>query len=712
MPRKYTRKSERGKYSDQDMQKAVDLVITNKMSLRAAAKQCGLNYKTVQRNVEKQKAAHEGNVSFAPRHNHKQVFNNEEEQELADYIKDRSDLGYGLTILQVRELAYDFAVANKKVAPKSWGECHKAGPDWYEGFMNRHPQLSARKPEQCSIARAAAFNKPVITEYFKILKVVMERNPRFADGSRVFNADETSTSTAGAVRAKIVSPKGVKQVHQIKGQERGTSVTTCFFICAQGSFLPPVMILPRKNVNSGMSKEAYPGTLCLANQSGWMTRDIFVEAIKHFIRHSSNSKENPSLLICDNVDSHLTVETIRLCKENGVTLFTVPPHTTHKTQPLDVGVYGPFQCSYDKAIHLWTLNHPGEPATIYEVAGFVKAAACESMKAGNILSAFAKTGIIPFNDKIFQDHEYVKSNVTFIPEEENLNEEEQEQEAFEENINQESNNNKENSEEGNENVTPEATNAEEGGQVITESNTSKGASKHVSPRDLWGVPKLVRKESKRKPRRQGKSTILTDTPEKEAIEKRENDKKQKEEEKNNRKRAREEKALQKLVDQRLQAQSKPKGNEKQRPAKRAKTSKKLFSSSESENEGEIQFQDESYTWEETEDVQPLDGTNFPPLQKSPKEGEYVLVEFSDRKNKFFYAAKVLKEEDKEGDLEVSYLRRSVRIKDKFSLPDIPDLKSVHKSDVKLILPKPTCSGTRRQQNLLHFDVDFSFIAVK
>ncbi|KAE8740510.1 hypothetical protein FOCC_FOCC013982 [Frankliniella occidentalis] len=41
-----------------------------------------------------------------------------------------------------------------------------------------------------------------------------ERHPNFINGTRVFNLDEKRVSTVGVLKEKIISPKGVKQVHQ------------------------------------------------------------------------------------------------------------------------------------------------------------------------------------------------------------------------------------------------------------------------------------------------------------------------------------------------------------------------------------------------------------------------------------------------------------------------------------------------------------------
>ena len=202
--------------------------------------------------------------------------------------------------------------------------------------------MSIRTPEGCSLARAAAFNSTTMKTYFDKLEEVLQRHPSFADGSSLFNLDETCTSTVQTCR-KIVCPKGVKQVHEVKSAERGTSVTTVCIVGASGTVIPPVHIFPRKKFQNKMLHDCYPGALGLVNKNGYMTKTLFVDVMKHFIKHSRSSKESPTLLFVDNCLAHLNPEAIDLCKANGITLFTFPPHCTHKVQPLDLTVMGPFQ---------------------------------------------------------------------------------------------------------------------------------------------------------------------------------------------------------------------------------------------------------------------------------------------------------------------------------------------------------------------------------
>lgn len=219
-----------------------------------------------------------------------------------------------------------------------------AGKDWLMAFAKKYKVLSLRTPQACSTARAACFNKDTIEKYFSKLEAVLDREPKFASGERVWNADECGTSTVGAVTRKVLATKGTRQVHRTRSHERGETVTSICFIAANGTFLPPVMLFPRKTFNTGMLKDCYPGTKAIpAGTNGYMNNNIMVDTIKHFVKHTNSSKENPSLLILDNFGSHILLEVILLCKEHGVTLITLPPHTTHKTQPLDVGVFSPFK---------------------------------------------------------------------------------------------------------------------------------------------------------------------------------------------------------------------------------------------------------------------------------------------------------------------------------------------------------------------------------
>jgi hypothetical protein len=117
-------------------------------------------------------------------------------------------------------------------------------------------------------------------------------------------------------------------------------------------------------------------------------------------------------LVFDNHESHLTIETLNLAKENGVVIVTLPPHCSHKLQPLDTSVFAPFKANYNAAVDSWLLHHPGTPLSIYDVASCVGVAFDRSMTPSNIKSGFRKTGILPFDRNIFTPDDFLSSSVT------------------------------------------------------------------------------------------------------------------------------------------------------------------------------------------------------------------------------------------------------------------------------------------------------------
>ena len=111
-----------------------------------------------------------------------------------------------------------------------------------------------------------------------------------------------------------------------------------------------------------------------------MSAACSTEFMKHFIKHTKCSKDRPVILILDNHDIHISIETIDFYKENCVTLLTLPSrfvnltlpsHCSHKFQPLDRSVYGPFKTFYNQAANAFMVSHPGKTITIYDVAELV-----------------------------------------------------------------------------------------------------------------------------------------------------------------------------------------------------------------------------------------------------------------------------------------------------------------------------------------------------
>ena len=127
------------------------------------------------------------------------------------------------------------------------------------------------------------------------------------------------------------------------------------------------------------------------------------------------SKSNPGLLLMDNYISHLSIEAIDMAKENGLCLFTFPSHCSHKLQPLDIEVYGPFKRYYSSFCDSWMTSNPGKSFSIYEVAELSGHAFHKAFAIENITFSFRFSGIHPFNPDVFPNDAFLPALVTDIP---------------------------------------------------------------------------------------------------------------------------------------------------------------------------------------------------------------------------------------------------------------------------------------------------------
>ena len=245
------------------------------------------------------------------------MFTLNEEELLQDYLIKAAKIQYGLTRKQVRVLAYEYAVRNQKSFPSSWTTNGFAGEDWFAGYMKRYPNLSLRRPDATSLSRATSFTQKNVKEFYVNLEQVMEKN-KFAPHD-IYNADEKGCTTVHKLgNTKVVACKNEKQVGKITSGERGTLVTMLGAVNAAGNSTPPFIVFPRVHFKETVLHAAPPGSVGAAHQTGWMTTENFTAFMRHFIKCTKCSNGHPVLLILDNHNTHIAIETIALAKNDGV----------------------------------------------------------------------------------------------------------------------------------------------------------------------------------------------------------------------------------------------------------------------------------------------------------------------------------------------------------------------------------------------------------
>jgi transposase-like protein len=688
MPRSKEGKT-REKIDPQALENAVNDVLTGYLRVNEAAQRYGLSNSTVSRHYKTylSSGVNEDEPHFvydSEKNAVKRVFTNDEELRLVSYLKQSAALHYGLTKKDTLKLAFQYASSlaeqpnSKTQVPNEWATAESAGEFWLRGFRKRHPSLSLRKPEATSLARATSFNKENIKSFFDNLQLVMERHKFQAND--IYNLDETGNSTVHEP-PKILCTKGTKQVGSVTSGERGLNVTMIACINAIGNSIPPMLIFPRVNFKQHMLIGAPNGSIGGANPSGWSTEGLFVDFMKHFIRHVKPTTDKPVLLILDNHETHISIESLNLAKENGVVMLTFPPHTSHKLQPLDRTVFGPYKGYYNSGVSGWMLSNPGRPVQIYDVAGLIGSAYNKAFTKENIEKGFKVTGIFPFLRDIFTDDEFLSSYVTdreLIDKNTNVIASEKTQSPTNENV----------LDFPAQPVQPLPSNSDL--QIASTSReTPEIVNQIVTPEMIRPFPKAASRKKTSRGRQPGKTRILTDTPEKKEIE-----------EQKKMKNKRHSTLPKQLYHDRKKKKSNPK---KRNKVKTVDTSSSeddqiTFLSDEEEDdmsmEGLIQG-----VLEEEMNIALQDNIECVEIKKD----DYVLVKLAGKKKILYYVAKVI---NKVGVVyEIQYL---VKTGENTFISRDKTIYGIDEEEIICKLPTPLTTGSsERLKQSLKFPVNFT-----
>jgi hypothetical protein len=131
------------------------------------------------------------------------------------------------------------------------------------------------------------------------------------------------------------------------------NITLIAIICANGSRIPPALIYQSETGliqdtwldNFDKNREtAYFAT----TQKGWTNENAGLYWLEHvFNRHTKAKVGNHRrLLIVNSHNSHVNMRFINYYDQNHILLAILPPHSTYRLQPLDVGLFAPLAQYY------------------------------------------------------------------------------------------------------------------------------------------------------------------------------------------------------------------------------------------------------------------------------------------------------------------------------------------------------------------------------
>ena len=105
---------------------------------------------------------------------------------------------------------------------------------------------------------------------------------------------------------------------------------------------------------------------------------------------------SPTLLL-DGHSTHYQPQVVRFAMEHNCIILCLPPHTTHESQPLDVGVFAPLKVHWSKVYHDFYWKHPGKIVTKFNFNALFAEAWYGGVTTANIMAGYRRAGVYPLN---------------------------------------------------------------------------------------------------------------------------------------------------------------------------------------------------------------------------------------------------------------------------------------------------------------------------
>jgi len=230
-------------------------------------------------------------------------------------------------------------------------------------------------------------------QYYDLLECTLCDNDLMDMPSQIFNLDETGMPLDPSPPL-IVARCGQKHPSALGSKDK-FQITVLSCCSAAGYALPPFVIFDRQKLNPKLTIREVPGTVYGLSKKGWIDGELFDLWFSHFLAHAPPMR--PLLLLMDGHLSHYQPGVIRSAANEKVIMFCLPPHTTHLTQPLDKGCFGPLKMHWQQECWSYITAHPDRNITRYQFSKLFGQAWMKGMTMQNIVARFHTMGVYPFN---------------------------------------------------------------------------------------------------------------------------------------------------------------------------------------------------------------------------------------------------------------------------------------------------------------------------
>lgn len=350
---------------------------TPKESLRAFCRRKKLPLTSVHRHFQALQKTGLPAVSFRP-NGRPRALTDAEDSALVAYIVELENAGVYASIPMVVAAANELRASRKP--PEG-----PVGKGWYGRWIKDHGELktSATQPVEASRLGFEA-HADIVAGWFERAK--QKALGQQVSSSEVWNADEVGVQIGcrdGRVKVVMVAKKKHEKPRVLDPNNR-ESCTLIGAGNAVGDSLAPFCIFKQWPLAEWVDSDLPGDTAFVRSESGFSNAEIMLAWIRHFNRLSwplsarVQSQGSPSLkqwfgydsdarfdflmdpfeqdydedgqrkkgrhliwrwLILDGFAGHLSMEIIDYCLRFDIQIVTLPAHSTHLMQPMDVGVF-------------------------------------------------------------------------------------------------------------------------------------------------------------------------------------------------------------------------------------------------------------------------------------------------------------------------------------------------------------------------------------
>ena len=376
-----------GNWTDAALKAAIDAVTDQGMKVRCTARTFGIPSTSLRDHLF-------GKVVGRKRGT-KTTLSQEEEEKLIEYCFKMQDLGHPLTSGQLR-----LKVAQAtQTRDTPWSATGVPGKSWLRSFKARHPDLVSKKSQPLELNRARGLcPTTAITLYSNLANLY---NTFKYPPAHIWNCDEFGVQASRSGGATVLAKLGSKNVHAIEPNSREhLSVLSC--INAAEGKIPNFYILQGKYFLQDYVRKCEPNAVMAMQPNAWMTKWLFESWISHFIgtlkATTGIDESKRHLLILDGHTSHMTLEVVQVAMNSGLDIVSLPSHTSHALQPLDVSCFKPFKTAFRKIRDNWSLLNKGKKVQKTDLCEWTSLALDKALTPKNIQAGFKKTGIWPLNE--------------------------------------------------------------------------------------------------------------------------------------------------------------------------------------------------------------------------------------------------------------------------------------------------------------------------